>query len=158
MVLWSSDAMSRSQLTDINTKYLIFCNPISSNWYWVLHDNMCYTFQVLLRFLVELGLGVVPKSANQERMKENIDVMVVIDCFSYVWYEVYTKLATKLQALFINSIGAKDKCSSGPLLRYVKLWVAHVPRMPGTFSPGSAIPACITARASRTCRDACRDC
>ena len=38
--------------------------------------------------------------------------------------------------------------------------------MPGTFSPdaefkgkrGLAIPACITARASRTCRDACRDC
>ena len=37
--------------------------------------------------------------------------------------------------------------------------------MPGTFSPAadfkgnrlSAIPACITARASRTCRDACRD-
>ena len=37
--------------------------------------------------------------------------------------------------------------------------------MPGTFSPAAdfrgnrylAIPSCITARASRTCRDACRD-
>ena len=53
----------------------------------------------------------------------------------------------------------------GPLTRYVKLQVAHAPGMPGTFSPTAdfkwnrwlAIPACITARAWRTCRDACRD-
>ena len=45
-----------------------------------------------------------------------------------------------------------------PLARYVKLWVAHAPGMPGTFSHcGLAIPTCITARAWRTCRDACRD-
>ena len=43
--------------------------------------------------------------------------------------------------------------------------VAHAPGMPGTFSPAAdfkgnrklAIPTCITARAWRTCRDACRD-
>ena len=40
----------------------------------------------------------------------------------------------------------------GPFTRYVNLWVAHVPGMPGTFSP-----PCITARAWRSCRDACRD-
>ena len=53
-----------------------------------------------------------------------------------------------------------------PLTRYVKLRVAYAPGMPGTFSPAAefkgnrelAIPACITARASSTCRDACRDC
>ena len=53
----------------------------------------------------------------------------------------------------------------GPLTRYVKLQVAHAPGMPGTFSPAAdfkgnrqlAIPACITARAWRTCRDACQD-
>ena len=53
----------------------------------------------------------------------------------------------------------------GPLTRYVKLQVAHAPGMPGTFPPAAdfkgnrylAIPACITARAWRTCRDACRD-
>ena len=53
----------------------------------------------------------------------------------------------------------------GPLTGYVKLQVAHAPGMPGTFSPAAdfkgnrllAIPACITARASRTCHDACRD-
>ena len=55
----------------------------------------------------------------------------------------------------------------GSLTRYVKLRVAHAPGIPGTFSPpfstdfkGNrqlAIPACITARASRTCRDACRE-
>ena len=53
----------------------------------------------------------------------------------------------------------------GPVTRYVKLQVAHAPGMPGTFSPAAdfkgnrllAIPACTTARAWRTCRDACRD-
>ena len=53
----------------------------------------------------------------------------------------------------------------GPLTCYVKLRVAHAPGMPGTFSPPPTskenhylgTPACITARASRTCRDACRD-
>ena len=53
----------------------------------------------------------------------------------------------------------------GPLTRYAKLQVAHAPGMPGTFPPAAdfegnrylAIPACITARAWRTCRDACRD-
>ena len=53
----------------------------------------------------------------------------------------------------------------GPLTRYVKLQVAHAPGMSGTFSPAAdfkrnrqlAIPTCITARAWRTCRDACRD-
>ena len=53
----------------------------------------------------------------------------------------------------------------GPLTRYVKLRVAHAPGMPVTFSPPPTskenhylwIPACITARASRKCRDACRD-
>ena len=56
--------------------------------------------------------------------------------------------------------------TNGPLTRYAKLRVAHAPGMPGTFSRdadfkikrGLAIPACITARASRTCRDACRNC
>ena len=54
---------------------------------------------------------------------------------------------------------------NGPLARYVKLRVAHAPGMPEMFSPAAdfkrnrklAIPACITSRASRTCRDACRD-
>ena len=59
-----------------------------------------------------------------------------------------------------------DYCCHGPLTRYVKLRVAHAPGMPGTFPPTAefkgnrelAIPACITARTWRTCRDACRDC
>ena len=48
---------------------------------------------------------------------------------------------------------------NGPLDRYVKLWFARAPGMPGTFSPhrGLAIPTCITARAWSTCCDACRD-
>ena len=68
-----------------------------------------------------------------------------------------------VKALAIQSEG---RLLNGPLTRYAKLRVAHAPGMPGTFSHdaefkgkrGLAIPACITARASRTCRDACRDC
>ena len=47
----------------------------------------------------------------------------------------------------------------GYLTRYVKLWVAHAPGMPGTFSRhrGLVISTCFTARAWRTCRDAWRD-
>ena len=47
----------------------------------------------------------------------------------------------------------------GPLARYVKLGVAQAPGMSRTFPRhwGLAIPICITARASRTYRDACRD-
>ena len=46
-----------------------------------------------------------------------------------------------------------------PLARYVKSRVAHAPGMLGTFSPHRelAIPTCITARAWRTCHDACQD-
>ena len=50
-------------------------------------------------------------------------------------------------------------CEHGPHTRYVKLWFAHEPGMPGTFSPPPtsnryflAIPACITARAWRHAR------
>ena len=53
----------------------------------------------------------------------------------------------------------------GHLTRYIELQVAHAPGLSGiSSSPAdfkgnrqSAIPACITARAWRTCRDACRD-
>ena len=47
----------------------------------------------------------------------------------------------------------------GPLTRYIILRVAHVPGMPGAFPRhcGLVILTCITARAWRTCRDACRD-
>ena len=45
------------------------------------------------------------------------------------------------------------------VLLYEKLRVAYAPGVPGTFSrhQGLVIPACITTRAWRTCRDACRD-
>ena len=48
----------------------------------------------------------------------------------------------------------------GPLTRYTKLRVAHAPGMPGTDFKANrqlAIPTCITARVSHTCRDAYRD-
>ena len=52
--------------------------------------------------------------------------------------------------------GLQNISYHGPLARYVKLWVAHAP---GTLFPhyrGLAIQTCITARAWRTSRDACR--
>ena len=53
-----------------------------------------------------------------------------------------------------------NQCIDGPLARYVKVRIAYAPGMPGTFPRHRqvAIPACIPARASRTCRDTCRDC
>ena len=45
----------------------------------------------------------------------------------------------------------------GPLARYVKLWVALAPGKRFPHHRGLAIPTCTTARAWRTCRDACRD-
>ena len=50
-------------------------------------------------------------------------------------------------------------CVYRPFTRYVKLRVAHAPGMPGTFPRhhGLAMPTCITARASRTRLDECRD-
>ena len=71
---------------------------------------------------------------------------------------------------YVNGSGVWEETSmSGqynqPLTRYVKLLVAHATGMPGKFSHAAdfkanrllAIPACITARAWRTCRDVCRD-
>ena len=47
----------------------------------------------------------------------------------------------------------------GPLIRCIELRVAHAPGNREHFSHqlALAIPTCITARASSTCRDACRD-
>ena len=82
-------------------------------------------------------------------------------------FNVIKYTATKWKCADVScSLEVTTIQTNGPLARYVKLWVAHAPGMPGTFSPpadfkGSrwlAIPACITARALRTCRDACRDC
>ena len=66
----------------------------------------------------------------------------------------------------IVECSASNKVYHGPLTRYVKLRVAHALGMnarnvfPATDFNGNrqlATPACITARASRTCRGACRD-
>ena len=40
--------------------------------------------QVLIRFHVDRGVVVIPKSANPERVKQNIDVSVVLGLFSHV--------------------------------------------------------------------------
>ena len=48
----------------------------------------------------------------------------------------------------------------GPLARYVRSRVAHAPGIAGNVFLRQcrlAIPTCITARESRTCRDECRD-
>ena len=66
---------------------------------------------------------------------------------------------------YLNQCWFLFQMGHGPLTRYVKLRVAHAPGMLGTFSPAAvfkgncllATPSCITARAPRTCRDACRD-
>ena len=52
---------------------------------------------------------------------------------------------------FGSHTGTKSDTNHGPLARYAKLRIAHVPGMSGTFSRhrGLAISTCITARAWR---------
>ena len=62
--------------------------------------------------------------------------------------------------LHITWIIKQHRCSiHGPLARYAKLRVRMRRECRERFPRhrGWAIPTCITARASRTCRDACRD-
>ena len=59
-----------------------------------------------------------------------------------------------------RSFWPRSPWASYQICKIVKLGVAHAPGMPGTFSLPprvSEIPTCITARAWRTGRDACRD-
>ena len=80
-------------------------------------------------------------------------------CFTQIpknwWYNHMIANHNNILCIFYGT------CTMDFFTRYVKLWVAHAPGMPGTFSPPPtsklAIHACITARASRTCCDACRD-
>ena len=88
-----------------------------------------------------------------------LDTAVVITWSIITWYSGQNLNAS------LNTQKTHHISRYGPLTRYVKLQVAHAPGMPGTFSPAAdfkgnrwlAIPTCITARAWRTCRDACRD-
>ena len=75
-------------------------------------------------------------------------------------FECYSNITSQW-----NCNAADIASEHGPLTRYVTLRVAHAPGVSGTFSLAAAskgnrqlaIPACITARVSHTCRDACRD-
>ena len=76
--------------------------------------------------------------------------------FLDAFYLQASKLCGSYMIPFVMS---SRQWSHGPLVRYVKLWIAHAPGGRERF-PGHrwlAIPTCITARAWRTCRDACRD-
>ena len=108
----------------------------------------------------------------------NINPIVRFWCIEYITTivsSVVFGVSGNLPATNQNSRNSMHRCISPnvlkradhwPLTRYVKLRVAHAPGMPGTFSPAAefkgnrelAIPAYITARVWRTCRDACRDC
>ena len=49
---------------------------------------------------------------------------------------MYTSARMHYVAICVNSSGRTDRgYFNGPLARYVKLWVAHAPGMPGTSSP-----------------------
>ena len=107
----------------------------------------CFFWKEMFVFVIRVSLKIVPKDV----IDNNLALFYVMHRFQ------------KLHELMITKV--KGMPHHGPLTRYVKLQVAHAPGMPGTFSPAAdfkenrllAIPACITARASRTCRDACRD-
>ena len=88
---------------------------------------------------------------------------IMLNCFEEFKYVVefyVVPLNWKLAGCW-HSLSREERASHVTLIRYrhAKPGVAHAPGMPGTFPRhrGLAIPSCITARASRTCRDACRD-
>ena len=82
---------------------------------------------------------------------------IFISCISSSMLPLYIHISHSYMAQLLALTGTNTPFL-WPLARYLKLWVAHSPGMPGTFSPhrGLAILACITARAWSTCRDACR--
>ena len=72
---------------------------------------------------------------------------------------LYSILSASLSCLSVICWSFRVFRLNRPLAWYTQLPVAHAPGMPGTF-PGHrmlAIPTCITTRAWRTCREACRD-
>ena len=76
---------------------------------------------------------------------------------SFILSDIFTRLGLKCQRMFwwASCISARH----GPLARYVKLRVRMRRECRERFPRHRrwVIPTCITARASRTCRDACRD-
>ena len=127
-----------------------WCNPISDDFflhfkhsyqvqYNVSHET--YSIFLMFCFLIINWFWFISKYFHAFR-----------DCFT-----VTSSWASKIT---INDVGKTERyLIHGPLARSVKLRVAHAPGMPEMLPRhrGLTIPTCITARASRTCRDACRD-
>ena len=65
-------------------------------------------------------------------------------------------VSTLLFICALLSVNLLANGAHGPLTRYVKLWL-RIRRERFPCHRGLAIPTCITARAWRMCRDACRD-
>ena len=72
--------------------------------------------------------------------------------------------STKLKAISLGCLLKGTTCNHGPLVRYVQCGLRMRRGYRERFTrhrlqrkPIVSNPACITARASRTCRDACRD-
>ena len=67
---------------------------------------------------------------------EFLDCLIGVEC-KFLIPVVYRSVPFCLSCWHILSVftGCIACDMHGPLARYVKLWVAHVPGMPGTFSP-----------------------
>ena len=96
------------------------------------------------RYLLEVSVHIFYNSHYIWRKRHRIDESInfascIISCI-YQWH-----------------IG--EVLIHGPLARYAKLWVRMRQECRERFPRHRrwAIPPCITARASRTCRDACRN-
>ena len=103
------------------------------------------------------------RSCFEKRLSLNIHIcMNYISHFENLDYRVaiYAGIHEMFVAIRVCDSAVDDwGCVHGPLARYVKLRVRMRRECRERFPRHRrwAIPTCITARASRTCRDACRD-
>ena len=72
--------------------------------------------------------------------QQSVQLPVILDVMTLMWRHYNGSegppvwwMSTQCFMHIMNSV------SHGPLARYVKLWVAHAPGMPGTFSPLSRV-------------------
>ena len=120
---------------------------VSAKWYCaisILYFVICFISYLMSHIAKQWFIGGTTISQS-----ETVDG----NPFQLTWFS---------PGIFLGETGCcwvNNKTRNGPLTRCVKLRVVHALGMPRRFPRHRrlAIPTCITARSSRTCRDARRD-
>ena len=151
--------------------YLYCFSGLMALWSWirVYIEYVLWNVQFSAKlqvFYIELCNFVVQK-------KHAIDIFKSVNIYIHMLINILYEIKPKSQVTMVTLIGFSrlptgypgqhKHCPPWASCQIREIAGAHAPVMPGMFSPSPqvhrrwAIPTCITARASRTCRDACRD-